>query len=80
MKTVKLGKTGLIVTKTAMSRLGEIQARGTPDIEFAVVGLLARVQVSQGKAYAAIESLESLRAKFLAAGETRFLGNLDAML
>jgi LuxR family maltose regulon positive regulatory protein len=65
---------------TLMSRLGEIQARGTPDIEFAVVGLLARVQVSQGKAYTALESLESLRAKFLAAGETRFLGNLDAML
>lgn len=65
---------------TLMSRLGEIQARGTPDIEFAVVGLLARVQVSQGKAQAALESIESLRAKFLDTGQTRFLPNIDAML
>ena len=64
---------------TLMSRLGEIQARGTPDIEFAVVGLLARVQLSQGKARAALESLESLRAKFVSEGQTRFLGNLDAL-
>lgn len=65
---------------TLMSRLGEIQARGTPDIEFAVVGLLARVQVSQGKAQTALESIESLRAKFLDVRETRFLSNIDAML
>ena len=65
---------------TLMSRLGEIQARGTPDIEFAVVGLLAWVQVSQGKAQTALESIESLRAKFLDVKETRFLSNIDAML
>ncbi|WP_293009402.1 MULTISPECIES: LuxR C-terminal-related transcriptional regulator [unclassified Oscillibacter] len=65
---------------TLMSRLGEIQARGTPDIEFAVVGLLARVQVSQGKAQAALESIESLRTKFLDTGQTRFLPNIDAAL
>ena len=65
---------------TLMSRLGEIQAHGTPDIEFAVVGLLARVQVSQGKARAALESIRSLRAKFLETGQTRFLPNIDAML
>jgi len=65
---------------TLMSRLGEIQARGTADIEFAVIGLLARVQVSQGKAQAARESIESLRAKFLDIGQTRFLPNIDAML
>ncbi len=65
---------------TLMSRLDEIQARGTPDIEFAVVVLLARVQVSQGKARAALESIESLRAKFLETGQTRFLPNIDAML
>ncbi|MET0017036.1 LuxR C-terminal-related transcriptional regulator [Oscillibacter sp.] len=65
---------------TLMSRLGEIQARGTPDIEFAVIGLLARVQVSQGKAQTARESIESLRAKFLDIGQTRFLPNIDAML
>lgn len=65
---------------TLMSRLGEIQARGTPDIEFAVVGLLARVQVSQGKAQAALESIESLRTKYLDTGQIRFLPNIDAML
>lgn len=65
---------------TLMSRLGEIQAHGTPDIEFAVVGLLARVQVSQGKAQVALESVGSLRAKFLDIGQARFLPNIDAML
>ena len=65
---------------TLMTRLGEIQARGTPDIEFAVIGLLARIQVSQGKAAVALESIESLREKYVQTGETRFLGNIDAML
>jgi LuxR family maltose regulon positive regulatory protein len=65
---------------TLMSRLGEIQAKGTPDIEFAVVGLLARVQVSQGKARAALESIKNLRSKFLDSGQTRFLPNIDAMI
>jgi len=65
---------------TLMSRLGEIQTRGTRDMEFAVVGLLARVQVSQGKARSALESIESLREKFRELGETRFLTNMDAMI
>lgn len=65
---------------TLMSRLGEIQRSGTPDIEFAVVGLLARLQVSQGKAAAALELLENLRSKFADTGQSRFLPNLDAML
>lgn len=65
---------------TLMSRLGEIQAKGTPDIEFAVVGLLARVQVSQGKARTALESIENLRTKFLDTGQTRFIPNIDAMI
>ena len=65
---------------TLMTRLGDIQARGTPDIEFAVVGLLSRVQVSQGKAASALESIQSLRDKYVATGQTRFLGNVDALL
>lgn len=65
---------------TLMSRLGEIQARGTPDIEFAVIGLLARVQVSQGRAQTVLTSIESLRDKFLETGQARFLSNIDAML
>lgn len=65
---------------TLMSRLGEIQARGTPDIEFAAVGLLARAQVSQGKAQSALKAVENLREKFLETGQTRFLPNIGAML
>ena len=65
---------------TLMSQLGEIQARGTPDIDFALEGLLARVQVSQGKAMVALSSLENLRTRFLERGETRFLPNIDAMI
>lgn len=65
---------------TLMSRLGEIQAKGTPDIEFAVIGLLARFQVANGKANAALESIESLRTKFIDSGQTRFLKNIDAMI
>lgn len=65
---------------TLMSRLGDIQAHGTPDIEFAVMGLFARIQVSYGKTSAAVESLLSLREKFEAAGNSRFLGSIDALL
>jgi len=38
------------------------------------------VQVSQGKARAALESIESLRTKFLDTGQNRFGANIDAML
>lgn len=57
-----------------------IQTRGTPDIEFAVVGLLAKVQISQGRIQAARNLLENLRTKFSDNGETRFLPNIDAAL
>ena len=63
-----------------VAHLGEIQLRGTPDIEFAVVGLLAREQTQRGDARAAREAIVSLRERFVAAGETRFLPNIDAML
>ena len=63
-----------------MSRVGEIQSRGTPDIEFAVIGLLAKIQVSQNKSGEAFKTVENLRERFVSAGETRFLGNIDALL
>lgn len=63
-----------------MAYLGEIQVRGTPDIEFVVISLLARVHISQGKSSFAKESLENLREKFVEIGETRFLPNMDAMI
>lgn len=65
---------------TLMSYLGEIQIRGTPDIEFVVISLLARVNISQGKARVAKESIENLRDKFIEIGEIRFLPNMDAMI
>lgn len=65
---------------TLMSRLNEIQINGTPDIEFAVIGLLAKVQISQGKARIAQESLESLKEKFLDIGQERFIPNIEAMI
>lgn len=59
-----------------MSRMGEIGRRGTPDIVFAAMGLLARTQTMQGKARTA---LSSLRADFVETGQTCFPDNLDAM-
>lgn len=63
-----------------MERIGEIQSRGTPDIEFAALGLYARIQIAQGKASAAYETVRTLRDKFSLQGQHRFLPNLDAML
>ncbi len=63
-----------------MARLNEIQRTGTPDIEFATLGLLARSQVAAGQAGNAKSTLESLRLRFIELGQTRFLPNLDAML
>ena len=63
-----------------MSRLGEIQRDGTPDIEFAAVGLLARSQLAAGHAGDARRTLESRRQRFADGGQGRFLPNIDAML
>ncbi len=49
-------------------------------MEFAVVGLLARSQMDAGRAADARHTIESLRARFVDAGQTRFLPNMDAML
>lgn len=63
-----------------ISKLGEIQNRGTPDIEFAVVGLLVRNQLDAGKCSDARHTLNALRERFAKQGNTRFLPNIDAML
>lgn len=65
---------------TLLTRINEIQRHGTPDMEFAAIGLLARIQITQGNAETALESLSNLREKFVEMNETRFLPNLDAML
>lgn len=74
---------GLEIAKpmlTLMSRLGDIQAHGTADMEFAVIGLLARVQMADGKAEDAFFTIKNIRKKFEREGEVRFLANIDAMI
>lgn len=63
-----------------LTMLDRIRRDGTPDMEFAVVGLLARVQMDTCHPGDAKESLLALRQRFVQAGETRFLPNLNAML
>ncbi len=63
-----------------LADLERIRRDGTPDMEFAVVGLLARVQMDAGHTQDAEESLHSLRRRLVQAKEHRFLPNLDAML
>lgn len=65
---------------TVVSRMSEIQRRGTPDMEFAACGLLARSYVTQGRPDNARRTLELLRQRLVEKNETRFLPNLDAML
>lgn len=63
-----------------MADLGVIQKKGTPDIEFALIGLLTRLRIDQGEADHAREHLESLRERFQRPECLRFLPNLDALL
>lgn len=63
-----------------VARLERIRQEGTPDMEFAVVGLLARVQMDAGHPRDARDSLVSLRQRLERAGESRFLPNIDAMI
>ena len=63
-----------------LPQLNEIRNRGTPDMEFAVSGLLARSQLANGQAMDARRTIEVLRECFTERGLTRFLPNMDAML
>ena len=63
-----------------LGRLDVIQRKGTPDIEFAIIGLLVRLRIEQGEANHAREHLAAIRERFVAQGKTRFLPNIDAML
>ena len=63
-----------------VSRLSDIRCHGTPDIEFAAVGLIARSQVDGGRPQDAERALLSIRKRLEDAGEDRFFGNIDAML
>ncbi len=63
-----------------VSKISEVQSKGTPDIEFALVGLLVRNQVDTGKADDAMRTLASLKERFEEKELTRFMPNIDAML
>ena len=61
-------------------RLSEIRCQGTPDMEFAAVGLIARSQVDSGRSEDGQRMLLSLRQRLEETGEERFSPNIDAML
>ena len=63
-----------------VARLNEIYQHGTPDIFFAIVGLLARTQVDCGKSNDAVRTLESLKERFAEKENLRFIPNIDAMI
>ena len=63
-----------------IQRMSEIRRDGTPDMEFAATGLLARSQLAAGQADDARRTVEALREHFVREGLTRFLPNMDALL
>ena len=63
-----------------ISSLREIRQRGTPDMEFAVGGLLARSQIASDQSEDAYHTITTLREQFEERGLTRFLPNMDALL
>lgn len=64
---------------TLVSRLSEVQSGGTPDIEFALVGLLVRSQVAAGRADDAKNTLGAMKSRFIQRGLDRFMPNIEAM-
>lgn len=64
---------------TLVSSLNDIRCRGTPDIEFAAVGLIVRSQLDSGRPHDAARMLDSLRQRMESTGKTRFLANIDAL-
>ena len=63
-----------------LPQMNEVRNRGTPDMEFAISGLLARSQLAGGQPADARRTVEALRERFAERELTRFLPNMDAML
>ena len=61
-----------------LPQLNEVRNQGTPDMEFAVSGLLARSQLASGQPADARRTIEVLREYFAERGLTRFLPNIAA--
>ena len=63
-----------------VSRMSDLRNNGTPDVEFAVSGLLARSQLASDRGEDARRTVLALREQFEERGLTRFFPNMDAML
>ena len=63
-----------------VSKISEVQSRGTPDIEFALVGLLARIQIDKGRPDDAKRTVSALKERFSDKKCERFMPNIDALL
>ena len=63
-----------------VQRMNDIRRGGTPDIEFATNGLLARSLLAGGQSADARKTVADLRRQFEERELTRFLPNMDAML
>ena len=63
-----------------VQRMNDIRRGGTPDIEFAANGLLARSLLAGGQSADARKTIADLHRQFTERELTRFLPNMDAML
>ena len=63
-----------------VQRMNDIRRGGTPDIEFAANGLLARSLLAGGQSADARKTIADLHRQFEERELTRFLPNMDAML
>ena len=63
-----------------VSKMSEIQAKGTSDIEFAAVGLLARSQLAAGRIEDAKRAVSALYERFSDDEHSRFRPNIRALM
>lgn len=65
---------------TLASLRGEIQRRGTPEMEFVLTALLAKCQCDRGNLPQAVRDLTAFRARMEEEGQVQLLSNIDALL
>lgn len=63
-----------------VAKMSEVQAHGTPDIEFAIVGLLAKSQMASGRAEDAYRTVATLCGRFESLKHDRFMPNIKALM
>jgi LuxR family maltose regulon positive regulatory protein len=62
------------------SSIPNVRVGGTPDIEYAIVGLLARIHIARNRPSEARSLMNDLKKQFLANGENDFLPNVEASI